>query len=95
MDTICILNVVSLTERGGIKMSNDVFNKHNISEPHMIVTQKEMAELLGVSVKTLIRWDKDRSLIARRRPNGLPFYIKQDYYDYLVEGQKRGVNQDV
>lgn len=76
-------------------MSNDVFNKHNISEPHMIVTQKEMAELLGVSVKTLIRWDKDRSLIARRRPNGLPFYIKQDYYDYLVEGQKRGVNQDV
>jgi len=75
-------------------MSN-VFEKYDLPEEMETLTQKEMAELVGVSVRTLIRWDKDRMLIARRRPNGQPFYIRQDYLDYLSQSKKRGEEYNV
>lgn len=73
----------------------DVFERYDIPRELEALNQKEMAELIGVSVRTLIRWDKNRILIARRNPSGKPFYIMQDYIDYIEQGRKRGESQDV
>lgn len=73
----------------------DVFERYDIPRELEALNQKEMAELIGVSVRTLIRWDKNRILIARRNPSGQPFYIMQDYIDYIEQGRKRGESQDV
>ena len=36
---------------------------------------KEFAELLNVSVKTLQRWDREKTLIANRTPTNYAAYI--------------------
>nr|DAG72005.1 MAG TPA: helix-turn-helix domain protein [Caudoviricetes sp.] len=36
---------------------------------------KDFAELLGVSVKTLHRWDRERTLKANRTPTDRRYYI--------------------
>lgn len=52
----------------------------------------EMAEKLGVSVKTLQRWDNTGKLKARRTPSNQRYYTEDQYLDYMgmsVEKQYR------
>ena len=43
----------------------------------------EFAEMLGVSVKTLQRWDKDGKLIAYRNPSDRRYYTHNQYVEYM------------
>ena len=42
----------------------------------------EFAELIGVSVSTLQKWDRDGTLRANRNPSGRRFYTKSHYRQY-------------
>ena len=50
---------------------------------------KQFAEMLGVTVKTLQRWDNDGKLIANRTPTDRRYYTHKQYLDYINES-KRG-----
>ena len=43
---------------------------------------KDFAELLGVSVKTLQRWDRDRILKANRTPTDRRYYTYDQYLQF-------------
>ena len=43
----------------------------------------EFAEMIGVSVKTLQRWDKDKKLIAFRSPTNRRYYTHSQYVEYM------------
>lgn len=43
----------------------------------------EMAEKLGVSIKTLQRWDNAGKLPARRTPSNQRYYTEDQYLDYI------------
>ena len=43
----------------------------------------EMAEKLGVSIKTLQRWDNTGKLPARRTPSNQRYYTEDQYLDYM------------
>ncbi|MCI0936795.1 helix-turn-helix domain-containing protein [Clostridioides difficile] len=50
----------------------------------------EFAEKLGVSVKTLMRWDKDKKLVAFRTPTNRRYYTEEQYLKYIRDsGEKR------
>ena len=49
----------------------------------------QFAEMIGVSVKTLQRWDNDGKLIANRTPTDRRYYTHKQYLDYVNES-KRG-----
>lgn len=52
---------------------------------------QEFAEMIGVSVKTLQRWDKEGKLKANRTPTDRRYYTHQQYVDYMGDGNsKRG-----
>lgn len=52
---------------------------------------QEFAEMIGVSVKTLQRWDKDEKLKAFRTPSDRRYYTHKQYVDYMGDGHsKRG-----
>ena len=44
-----------------------------------ILKPKEMSELLGISVKTLQRWDQEGKLAAYRNPS----HTKEQYEEYM------------
>lgn len=44
---------------------------------------KEFAEMIGVSVKTLQRWDKNGKLKAHRTPTDRRFYTQEQYTQYM------------
>lgn len=44
---------------------------------------KEMAERLGVTVKTLQIWDKKGTLKAHRTPTNRRYYTEEQYLDYI------------
>lgn len=46
---------------------------------------KEMAELIGVSVPTLQRWDREGVLKAHRTPTNRRYYTKEQYLKYINE----------
>ena len=48
-----------------------------------IYKPKEFAELIGVSVKTLQRWDKKGLLIAHRTPTDRRYYTYEQYLKYI------------
>lgn len=48
-----------------------------------IYTQKEFADAIGVSKRTLARWDEDGKFKARRNPSGKPFYTEEDLIKYM------------
>lgn len=53
---------------------------------------KEMADLIGVSVATLQRWDRDGTLKAYRNPKGRRYYTKEQYLKYInepIENQRK------
>ena len=41
---------------------------------------KEFAELLNVSVKTLQRWDREKTLVANRTPTNRRYYTYDSIY---------------
>lgn len=55
----------------------------NIYKPH------EFAEMLGISVKTLQRWDNDRKLVAFRNPSNRRYYTHSQYVDYIGDGNSK------
>lgn len=48
-----------------------------------IYKSKEFASMLGVSVITLQRWDKEGTLIAYRNPKGRRYYTESQYREYM------------
>lgn len=48
----------------------------------------EFAKLIGVSVKTLQRWDNGGILKAFRTPTNRRYYTHQQYVEYMNEGKK-------
>lgn len=52
---------------------------------------KEFAELLGVSVKTLQRWDREGTLTANRTPTNRRYYTYKQYLEFkgITEGDTR------
>ena len=52
---------------------------------------KDFAELLGVSVKTLQRWDRDGILKANRTPTDRRYYT---YDQYLLRKYKNQIRED-
>lgn len=49
---------------------------------------KEFAKLLNVSVKTLQRWDRDKTLIAKRTPTDRRFYTEEQLEQYFKKSDK-------
>jgi len=47
---------------------------------------KEFAEMLGVSVITLQRWDREGKLKAYRTPTDRRYYTHKQYVEYMGEG---------
>ena len=47
---------------------------------------KEFAEMIGVSVKTLQRWDRDGVLKACRNPKDRRYYTDRQYAEYSKKG---------
>lgn len=43
----------------------------------------EFADLIGVSIRTLQRWDMDGKLIAKRSPSNRRYYTQDQYQDYI------------
>ena len=50
-----------------------------------MIKPKDMAEKLGVSVKTLQRWDREGLLIAKRNPKNRRYYTEEQYLNYIGE----------
>jgi predicted site-specific integrase-resolvase len=46
-------------------------------------TPKSFGELIGKSVKTLQRWDREQKLIARRTPTQRRYYTFEQYHSYI------------
>lgn len=57
-----------------------------------MIRLNEMAERLGVSARTLQRWDKDGVLVAQRSPTNRRYYTEEQYQNYIhgrkVQGRK-------
>lgn len=54
-----------------------VYNMNNI------YTVSEFAEMIGKSVNTLQRWDRDGLLKAYRSPSNRRYYTRQQYLEYI------------
>ena len=50
---------------------------------------QEFAEMIGVSVKTLQRWDKEGKLKAYRTPTDRCYYTHKQYVDYMGDGNSK------
>lgn len=50
---------------------------------------QEFAEMIGVSVKTLQRWDNEGKLKAYRTPTDRRYYTHKQYVDYMVDGNSK------
>ena len=60
-----------------------------------ILKPKEMSELLGISVKTLQRWDQEGKLAAYRNPSGRRYYTKEPYEEYMGVQKENKVGKTV
>lgn len=50
---------------------------------------QDFAEMIGVSVKTLQRWDNDGRLKAFRTPTDRRYYTHKQYIDYMGDGNSK------
>ena len=50
---------------------------------------QEFAEMIGVSVKTLQRWDNDGKLKAFRNPSNRRYYTHKQYVDYIADSNSK------
>lgn len=55
-----------------------------------MIKLNDMANRLGVSVKTLQRWDKDGILIAKRTPTNRRYYTEEQYLTYIGKSKPHG-----
>ena len=46
---------------------------------------KEFAKKIGVSVRTLSRWDASGKLKAYRTPTNIKYYTGKQYIDYCIQ----------
>ena len=53
-----------------------------------MIRLNDMAKRLGVSVKTLQRWDREGILIAKRNPNNRRYYTEDQYLEYIGSSNK-------
>lgn len=44
---------------------------------------REFAKMIGRSVQTLQRWDRDGILVAKRTPTNRRYYTEEDYQWFL------------
>ena len=54
-----------------------------------MIRLNDMAKRLGVSVKTLQRWDREGILIAKRNPNNRRYYTEDQYLEYIGSSTKQ------
>ena len=54
-----------------------------------MIRLNDMAKRLGVSVKTLQRWDREGILIAKRNPNNRRYYTEDQYLEYIGSSNKK------
>ena len=54
-----------------------------------MIRLNDMAKRLGVSVKTLQRWDREGILIAKRNPNNRRYYTEDQYLEYIGSSDKK------
>lgn len=60
-----------------------------------IFKPKEFAELLGVSVKTLQRWDREGILKANRTPTDRRYYTYDQYLKYFgLDKYEKQIKED-
>lgn len=51
---------------------------------------QDFSEMLGVSVKTLQRWDREGILKAHRTPTDRRYYTQEQYIEYMNKSVKNG-----
>ena len=54
-----------------------------------IYKPQEFAEMIGISVKTLQRWDNEGKLKANRSPTDRRYYTHKQYVDYMGSGENK------
>lgn len=54
-----------------------------------IYKPQDFAEMIGISVKTLQRWDRSGKLRAYRSPTDRRYYTHRQYVEYIGEGNNR------
>lgn len=54
-----------------------------------IYKPQEFAEMIGVSVKTLQRWDNEGKLKANRSPTDRRYYTHKQYVEYMGESENK------
>ena len=54
-----------------------------------MIRLNDMAKRLGVSVKTLQRWDREGILVAKRNPNNRRYYTEDQYLEYIGSSRKK------
>lgn len=54
-----------------------------------MIRLNDMAKRLGVSVKTLQRWDREGILIAKRNPNNRRYYTEEQYLEYIGSSNQK------
>ena len=59
-----------------------------------IYKPKDFARLIGVSVKTLQRWDREGVLKAHRTPTDRRYYTSEQYDGYIDSGISRKVDDE-
>lgn len=59
-------------------------------EETKIYKPQKFANLIGVHIKTLQRWDNEKILVARRTPTNRRYYTEEDYQQYL-HGKKEEI----
>lgn len=57
----------------------------------MIYKPKDFSKLIGVSVKTLQRWDNEGILVAKRNPKNRRFYTQEQLEDYMNKANVKNV----
>ncbi len=57
-----------------------------MADTNKVLKPKDVAEQLGITTRTLFRWDEEGSFKARRFPNGRKYYIQGDV-DSLTKGE--------
>jgi hypothetical protein len=62
--------------------------------PKKLLKPKDVAEQLGITTRTLFRWDEEGSFKARRLPNGRKYYLQGDV-DGLIGAATTGLHMEV
>lgn len=56
-----------------------------------MIKLQDMADRLGVSIKTLQRWDCEGILVAKRTPTNRRYYTEEQYLSYVGKSQPKGL----